>query len=122
LRLAAKDVDDVHGRMRLLAAQSVRLGKGLLYLTVHVRRSTNQHSLRWRGFVVVGGCGVRRHLSWDEAAVCIAKQPYAVRMELARCDAEARELNEAEQQARQELRRLLSAGADGRTGVAAGSS
>jgi hypothetical protein len=47
--------------MRLLAAESARLGKGLLYLTVHVRRSTNQHSLRWRGFVVVGGCGVRRH-------------------------------------------------------------
>ncbi|MBW8833373.1 MAG: hypothetical protein JF606_29165 [Burkholderiales bacterium] len=106
VRLATKAVDDIHARMRNLALDSVKLGKKVLYLTVHMRSQTNQHSLRWRGYVVVGGRGVYKHLTWDEAAQRIEQQPYALQVQLQLWNAQARDLNQAEQVARTELKRV----------------
>lgn len=106
VRLATKAVDGIHARMRDLAQDSVKLGKKVLYLTVHMRSQTNQHSLRWRGYVVVGGRGVYKHLTWDEAAQRIGQQPYALQVQLQLWNAQARELNQAEQVARTELKRV----------------
>jgi len=62
--------------------------------------------LRWRGYVVVGGRGVYKHLTWDEAAQRIEQQPYALQVQLQLWNAQARDLNQAEQVARTELKRV----------------
>jgi hypothetical protein len=108
VRLAAKAVDDIHARMRELALASMKVGKNVLYLTVHARSLTNQHSLRWRGYSLVGGKGRHTHLTWDEAAQRIRSYPYAVLAQLQVWDAEARELNDLERAARAEYRLLRS--------------
>ena len=105
VRLASKAVDDIHARMRELALASVKVGKNVLYLTVHARSLTNQHALRWRGYTVVGGKGGHKHLTWDEAADRIAAHPYGVAVQMQVWDGEARELNRVEQNARAALRR-----------------
>ena len=106
VRQAAKTVDDIHARMREAAQASARIGKNVLYLTVHARSATNQHALRWRGYTVVNGKAGHRHLTWDEAAERIRRYPYEVMLQLRIADTEARELNRVEQDARSELRRL----------------
>lgn len=105
LRQASKIVDDIHARMRDLAQASAQLGKNVLYLTVHARNLTHQHSLRWRGYTMVGSRGGHKHLTWDEAAERIAAHPYAVAVQMQAWDAEARELNRVEQVARASLKR-----------------
>ena len=105
VRLAAKAVDDIHARMRELALASMKVGKNVLYLTVHARL-TNQHSLRWRGIAQVGGRTRHKHLTWDEAAERIRLHPYDALVRLQVWDAEARELNEIEQAARAKHRGL----------------
>lgn len=105
VRLASKAVDDIHARMRELALASMKIGKNVLYLTVHARSLTNQHALRWRGYTVVGGKGGHKHLTWDEANKRIRSHPYGVLMQLQIWDAEARELNRVEQLTRAALRR-----------------
>lgn len=106
LRLATKAVDDIHDRMRGMAQETVKLGKNVLYLAVHARSLTNQHSLRWRGYVVVDGKGVHKHLTWGDAEQRIQQYPYEVQAQLQVWDREARELNKAEQAARAQLKRL----------------
>ena len=105
VRQASKIVDDIHARMRDVAQASAQLGKNVLYLTVHARNLTHQHSLRWRGYTMVGGRGAHKHLTWDEAAERIAAHPYAVAVQMQAWDAEARELNRVEQVARASLKR-----------------
>jgi hypothetical protein len=106
VRLAVKAVDDIHDEMAKLAQVSALWGKRVLYLTHHVRGATQQHSLRWRGYTVAQGRGAHKHLSWDEAADRIRAQPYEVKIKFHALDLEARRLNEAEQAARADLKRL----------------
>ena len=109
VRQASKTVDDIHARMRDVAQASAQLGKNVLYLTVHARNLTHQHSLRWRGYTMVGGRGAHKHLTWDEAAERIAAHPYAVAVQMQAWHAEARELNRVEQVARASLKRVRAA-------------
>ena len=106
VRQATKAVDAIHDEMAKLAQASVMWGKRVLYLTHHVRSVTQQHSLRWRGYTVAQGRGAHKHLSWDEAADRILTQPYEVQIKFHALDLEARRLNEAEQVARADLKRL----------------
>jgi len=103
VRNALLPVDAIHAAMRSLAQASAELGKRQLYLALHVRSETGQHSLRWRGYTASDG---HRHLSWEQALERIEAQPYTVRQHLQAYDAKARELNELECQARAELRRI----------------
>ena len=114
VRQASKVVDDIHGQMRAVAQASAQLGKSVLYLTVHARSLTHQHSLRWRGYTLVGSKGGHKHLTWDEAAERIAAHPYGVAVQMQVWDAEARELNRVEQIARASLKRARAARAPDR--------
>ena len=115
VRLAIKAVDDIHAEMAKLAQASVLWGKRVLYLTHHVRGDTKQHSLRWRGYTVTQGRGAHKHLSWPEAAERIRAQPYEVQIQGYALDSEARRLNEAEQAARADLKRLRALSQDADT-------
>lgn len=112
VRQAIKAVDDIHAEMAKLAQASALWGKRVLYLTHHVRSDTQQHSLRWRGYTVTQGRGAHKHLSWAEAAERIRAQPYEVQIQGYALDSEARRLNEAEQAARADLKRLRALGHD----------
>lgn len=106
LRLARLHVDSVHREMVQVAADSVQIGGGMLYLTVHRRTlpSGLQLMLRWRGYSVMPAESNLRsrhvHLSWAEARERIDVQPYRAQQALKVLDLRAKDLNRREQEAR----------------------
>jgi hypothetical protein len=104
--LAIAELDRVHQAMKTLAQSTVGVARGQLYLVAHVRSSTGQQSLRWRGRRVVNGVTKTAHLSWEEAAARIEALPYATKVAMEQWNDQAIELNAGEKTARAELSRL----------------
>lgn len=104
IRMALLNVDKLHGQMAELAEASGRLGKNILYLTVHTRNATGQRSLRWRGHTGLPGTASHKHLTWVEATARIEAYPYEVMSQLQEWDRLAKSLNALEQKARAALK------------------
>jgi hypothetical protein len=106
VRLALAELDRVHQAMKVLAQSTLGVARGQLYLVAHVRSSTGQQSLRWRGRRAVNGVTKTAHLSWEEAAARIETLPYSVKVSMEQWNDQAIELNAGEKTARAELSRL----------------
>lgn len=98
---ARADVDSIVAEMLRLVRVTRERGPALLYLCIHKRAGTEQHSVRWRA-----AGREARHLSWDSLRDVLKDAHSNERAFYLGLDLQARELNQREKVARNHLKHL----------------